>query len=216
MKKRDYTVLKYITIIILLIFFTALTLCLQTEITYLLQPKNTVFSVLNKGEWLTSIIIIIYLILLDRMIFNEEKHEFSFLHKISSKLLICIIVLIVGFWCVNQTYVTNERLIVKSTLNWTGSTYTYEDVIGVETGFDKHSEFYYYVTLVDGTKIDMNCLAAINADRYHSDDTYLEIYDFDMRVIKSDIPKISVIDSMKYCNFDSEYYNRCEEIIMNQ
>ena len=218
MKKFFVNLIKIISFLVLPIFFTLLTAALSTILAGLFQPENTLFVVATKFTWLIFIVEIILLIFLGANFFKPSYLELKYFSLSKNKIIISTIVYIGILYLMasNQAYVTKDTILVRNSLNLTGTLFEYEDVIGVQTGFKDDGEFYYFITLINGERINFNMPSYINEDMYDDYDSYLEIYEFDKTIMKNNISKISIPSSIKFCIMDDVYRNRLEEILLNK
>lgn len=122
------------------------------------------------------------------------------------------------------TYVTEDQIIVHSPICPQGKIYSYRDVSKVEAGFGQkmvslHREqrrgtFFYRVT-VDGKRIVfMQPSVNEKIDRYE-EDTYLELEEFDQRLMQLGVDKESDETGYENCDFDKQYVDRFRRIIAN-
>lgn len=136
-----------------------------------------------------------------------------------------VIVLLLLYCAVtNVSVVTNDKIINHRIINPRGTVYSYEDVIGVDTGFYgkrelfQHSkgDFYYFIRLKDGTRIDLNRAGDVNEKTIENYDTYKEIELIDKNLMALGASKISSTDYSDYCYFDKLYKDRFIGIIENK
>lgn len=122
------------------------------------------------------------------------------------------------------TYVTEDQIIVHSPLCPQGKSYAYGDVSKVQAGFGQkavslHREqrrgtFFYMVTI--GGKRIVFMQPSVNEDisRYE-EDTYLELEEFDQRLMEHGVDKESDETGYENCDFDKQYVDRFRRIIAN-
>ncbi len=218
MKKFFILFIKIILFLVLPIFFTLLTAALSSILAGLFQPENTLFVVATKFTWLIFIIEIILLIFLGSNFFKPSYLELKYFSLSKSKIFVSTIVYIGILYLMasNQAYITKDTILVRNSLNLTGTSFNYNDVVGVQTGFKDDGEFYYFITLINGERINLNITSCVSEDMYEYYDTYLEISEFDKIIMENNIPKISIPSSIKYCYMDDVYLNRLQDILLNK
>lgn len=143
--------------------------------------------------------------------------------KVIVVLAICVIV----YCCLtSSTYVTESKIICHTPLHPAGITYAYEDVAHVKTGFGhkyfaileykKKGGFYYIVTMEDGRKVTFS-QPNVNEDiERYMDDSYLELEEFDRRLMEYGIEKESDERDWEACDMDQQYVDRFLRIIRNE
>lgn len=132
----------------------------------------------------------------------------------------------VMYFCLTNTvYVTEQSIVVHSPFNPLGTEYRYEDVEKIETGFGKKSFAvldykkkgnFYYTLEIDGKKVIFtgpNTSAQV--ERYE-ENTYLELEEFDRKLVDLGIEKESSEKYYDYCALDGEYVDRFLRIINNK
>lgn len=122
------------------------------------------------------------------------------------------------------TYVTEDSIILHTPLHPLGQTYSYEDVTLVETGFGDKSfslfefqrkgNFYYKIWI--GNKKVVFSVPSVNGDiKRYENDSYLELEEFDERIVKTGMKKESSDANAAACDLDPEYVERFLRIIKN-
>jgi len=195
------------------------------------QSPNTIFWVSNGSFQLIFILellfIIIWSVVLSRMykIQFMTEHVYSKIMEIMKKyktLSVLGVIILMYAVVIDTTYMTSESIAVKRVFAPFGKTYSYSDIIGVNTGMygskqsffvDESGSFYYEIVLNDGTKIDLSEFSGANAKEC---DVYVLIEEFDEEIMKNNISKVSSVDSLAYCDFDKQHKERIEKIIMNK
>lgn len=140
------------------------------------------------------------------------KHYISFI-------FINIILFSIGFF--NTTTISKNYLTQYSLFHPTGKSYRYDEIVKVETGYYgqifsiryETGEFYYHITMKDGTKIKLEDTQTI---KEFEEDSYSEIELFDKDVMKYKPEKISNTKNSKYSLLDQEYIDRFNRIINNK
>nr|MDE6567520.1 V-type ATPase subunit a family protein [Lachnospiraceae bacterium] len=122
------------------------------------------------------------------------------------------------------TYVTEDQIIIHSPICPQGKSYSYRDVSKVETGFGQktvslHREqrrgtFFYRVT-VGGKRIVFMQPSVNGKIARYEEDTYLELEEFDQRLMQFGVDKESDETGYEACDFDKEYVDRFRRIIAN-
>lgn len=122
------------------------------------------------------------------------------------------------------TYVTEDQIIVHSPICPQGRIYSYSDVSKVETGFGQktvslHREqrrgtFFYRVT-VGGKEIVFMQPSANGEIARYEEDAYLELEEFDQRLMELGVDKESDETGYEDCDFDKRYVDRFRRIIVN-
>lgn len=127
------------------------------------------------------------------------------------------------YFCVTSaTIVTKDKIICHSPMHPSGIAYDYKDVSGIHAAFgqkrfaileyQKKGNFYYEIEL--GGKKKVFYTPSVNEDvRRYEDETYLELEDFDHRLVLLGIPKQSSEKGWESCDLDREYVERFRRII---
>lgn len=207
---------------------------ISAKVETLLAPQGWLFYQLE--PWAEKLLI--YLIMIPLMFFVAIFGKIDREKKTSEKIqvlgwetfrkywyiFILVWLLIMYFTLTRVTFFTKDKIIIYTPLCPKGESYDYEDVAKVNTGFgQKTFSFldynrrgtFYYTILVDGRQIVL-CQPSVNGQitRYE-EDTYLELEEFDQRLMELGVPKES--DEMGYedCDFDLQYVERFRRIIAN-
>ena len=125
----------------------------------------------------------------------------------------------------NMTFVTADEIICYSPQNPLGERYSYEQVEKAEASFGKEGllTFDYeecgnfsYTIYMDGRK-EIFSVPNVNEDiqRYY-DDTYLELEEFDQKIVEAGAVKVSDDSCAEDCVLDQEYVDRFMRIIANK
>ena len=134
-------------------------------------------------------------------------------------------------WCalfylaiVNVTFVTPDRIVAHSTLHPAGVSYAYSDIDRVETDFgrktvavrayERKGTFSYRVIIGDKTLIFSQPSVNEDIQRYVND-SYLELEEFDGRVMASGAEKAGSAEYSDRCDMDRVYIDRFLRIIEN-
>ena len=142
------------------------------------------------------------------------------------KIPVIIIWLVAVYFCFsNINIVTENEIIVKTAFNPSGTVYEYSDVDEIETGFGtsfiacaeyKEEGSFYYKIIIDGKEIVFH-QPTTNEDieRYY-DQTYLELEEFDYKLVGLGISKTSSDKGYEDCDFDDDIVKRFLRIINNK
>ncbi len=118
----------------------------------------------------------------------------------------------------NVTSFTDDTIHHRSFYNLTGTEYLYSDVVNVEAGIyggseglrkDK-GEFYYVITLKDGTSIDLN-----NIGRERGDDSFSMIEYIDQKLMYLGVEKNSSLKNIELSSLGQHYIDRLIRILNN-
>ncbi len=159
---------------------------------------------------------------------KSEREEIEVLGWETFRKYWCFFVLIwivAAYLCLTSvTYVTEDQIIVHSPFCPQGKSYSYRDVSKVQAGFGQkmvslHREqrrgtFFYTVTI--GGKRIVFMQPSVNEEiaRYE-EDTYLELEEFDQRLMQLGVDKESDETGYEACDFDKQYVDRFRRIITN-
>lgn len=138
-----------------------------------------------------------------------------------------ILVWLACFYCciTSMTAVTEDEIIRYTPLNPMGQTYTYADVEKVEAGYGSKtaSVFYYnrkgefsYTIYLDGKKCIFYAPNVNEKIERYMEHSYLELEEFDARLMEFDIPKESSDTHSGDALLDQEYLDRFMRIIQNK
>lgn len=131
---------------------------------------------------------------------------------------------IFGIYCciTNFTVVTENKIICHSPTHPSGISYSYADVEKIVTGFGtkrfafveyhKRGNFYYQIS-IDGKDIVFQT-PSVNESIY--EDSYLELEEFDQKLVALGIAKTSSVKGEEYCDLDQRYVDRFVRIIQNK
>ena len=181
-------------------------------ITGILAPANWLFYQLNVyTEWLMIVWIVCGVLAL--ISFNTLRNQNN-----KMKLIVFLVWLIIGYVCITSvTFVTEQEIIIHTPLEPQGKVYEYKDIDRVETSFgesdktfiesDKKGNFSYTV-FINGQKV-VFCVPTPNEEivRY-SEDTYLELEEFDKALMNLGIYKEVDMNYVEYCDLEAEYVER--------
>ena len=123
------------------------------------------------------------------------------------------------------TYVTEDRIIRYTPWCPGGKSYHYQDVTEITAGFGQknisvHSYerggTFSYQIMVGGKRVIFMQPSVNGEIARYEDDTYLELEEFDQRLMAYGIPKESDESGYKKCDFDKRYVDRFRRIIANR
>lgn len=153
---------------------------------------------------------------------NDLAIIFSFLwkHKLISTCVWCVLFYLA---IVNVTFVTSDKIVCYSTLHPTGVTYQYEDITKVNACFGwkrfavkaykRKGTFSYRVYMGEKELVFSQPYANEDIERY--EDSYLELEEFDKKVMSLGILKESSEKYSDDCDFDKRYVERFLRIVRN-
>lgn len=159
--------------------------------------------------------------------FKEIKN-----YRPNIKKCVKVLILLVVLWCassylclMNTVFVTEDSIIVHSPINIKGKVYSYNEVEKVITGFgdgglalfdyQKKGNFYYKVKVDGKTLLFTGGTPSEDIQRY-TDDTYLELEEFDQKIMELGAKKESSEENYEDCFMDQEYVDRFLRIINNK
>lgn len=156
----------------------------------------------------------------------EEMYELFFVWRIFYKeRFILIAVWIFCLYCCfsSVTVVTADKIVCHSPFHPSGIVYDYGDVAQIYAGFgqkrfalleyQKKGNFYYQIELDGKKKVFYTPSVNEDIERY-SDETYLELEEFDRRLSSLGVPKQSSEKGWEACDLDPEYVERFRRIIL--
>ncbi len=124
----------------------------------------------------------------------------------------------------NITVVTGSEIIVKTPFNPAGKVYEYIDVESIETGFgnktfacadyEEEGSFYYKITL-DGKEVVFSVPTPNDKISKYNDNSYLELEEFDAKLIELGVSKKSSDKGYDKCDYDEDIVARFLRIINN-
>lgn len=155
----------------------------------------------------------------------EDMYDLFFVWRRLGKGRLVLIALwaVCMYFCVTSaTIVTKDKIICHSPMHPSGIVYNYKDVSKIHAAFgqkrfaileyQKKGNFYYEIEL--GGKKKVFYTPSVNEDvRRYEDETYLELEDFDHRLVLLGIPKESSEKGWEACDLDREYVERFRRII---
>lgn len=125
----------------------------------------------------------------------------------------------------SATYIMEDQIIVRTPFQPQGKCYSYEDVTRVKAGFgkkiwslveyQKKGNFFYQITL-DGRQIILHQPTVNEQIARYEEDTYLELEEFDQRLMQLGIRKESDETGYQDCDLDKQFVDRFRRIIANR
>lgn len=124
-----------------------------------------------------------------------------------------------------MTFFTEDEMVYYSPIHPMGITYSYSDVEKITTGFGnsnftlaghKKKGHFYYQLEVDGKTISLSQPYTNGAIERYTEDTYLELEEFDQRMMALGIPKEGDITGYQNVRMDQVYVDRFIRIIENK
>lgn len=155
----------------------------------------------------------------------EDMYDLYFFWKhLPRGKFVLIVLWIISLYCCfsSVTVVTKDKIICRSPFHPSGITHDYEDITQIYTAFGqknlafseykKKGNFYYQIEL-DGKKIVFDVPSVNENIKRYTDDTYLELEEFDQKLVALGIPKQADETGWEDCDLDSQYVNRFRRII---
>lgn len=156
---------------------------------------------------------------------TEENEETLFIwNRLGKWRILAVLVWVIGAYCCffDITFVTEDKIIVHTPLNPKGTEYQYSDVETIKTGFgDKtfsiytHNEkgSFFYIIKLHGKEVVFSAPTPNTAIERYSEDSYLELEDFDNALVELGIEKESSRKGYQHCYYEKEYVDRFLRII---
>lgn len=171
---------------------------------------------------ITSVALLFSIAYLIKEFFKKENRRIK--NRLITFCVAFLFCILGGYFAfVNNTYVTENSIVVCTAFNPMGTAYDIEDIEKIETGFGserftffeykKRGAFYYKIHL-DGKEIIFHQPSANDIERYN--DTYLELEEFDEKLMNLGIEKTSSNEFSEYCDYDQKYVDRFLRIINNK
>lgn len=155
----------------------------------------------------------------------EDMYDLFFVWRRLGKGRLVLIVLWAAcmYCCITSaTVVTKDKIICHSPIHPSGTVYDYKDVTEIHAAFgqkrfavleyQKKGNFYYDIELDGKMKVFYTPSVNESIERY-TDETYLELEDFDQKLMALGIHKQSSEKGWEACDLDREYVERFLRII---
>lgn len=141
------------------------------------------------------------------------------------RLAVVIVTVLLLYGCATNVYiVTEDAIICCSPFQPKGVSYGYDEVEQIEAGFgrkrftlleyQKKGTFYYKITL--GGKNYVFSVPSVNEKIERYEDSYLELEEFDQKLVSLDVPKSGNKDGWEACDLDEVYVDRFVRITENK
>lgn len=203
---------------VIVILFTLFLVAIIIKIisTLLYEPMDYLFyQVGDTTMWIVLGVEIIIIFLVMEIIAKISKNNawnmgiIKFIKKYR-KYFIIVVIVALYVAVTNITYVTENEIIYHSWRYPKGITYSYSDVKEINTGFKK-GNFYYKVNFGDGWISFDTTTPNEKIEKYT--DTYAELNEFDIELMKYKPKKISSHENEEYCDLDKKYIGLFDMII---
>ncbi|MBO5851140.1 MAG: hypothetical protein J6R29_02270 [Clostridia bacterium] len=158
----------------------------------------------------------------------EQNNELVYLwNRLGKFKILLILAYIILLYCaitsVNVVY--EDKIVLKTFYNPVGKTYSYLDVTEIETGFgtsnfscsQKNEKGTFYYTIKFGNKkVDFTSTTPNSAIERYQTESYLELEEFDKKLVDIGVKKTSSEECSKFCDFDKSIVERFLQIIRNK
>lgn len=115
----------------------------------------------------------------------------------------------------NFTSVNESGLRIHSPFNPLGKSYDFNQIEAVKTGFEEKNGAFYYKIKIDGKEATFSTPTVNGKLERYENESYLELEDFDQRLMDLGIKKESSEENSKKSKLDQKYINRFLKIIRN-
>lgn len=219
-------------LIISVIFVIALFVLLSIILEHLMAPKDYLFfetSMIPTKLMIYAIVILFITVvgvILKKFKINKSENLDIYIDLWKRFKGIWIVLFAVILYCffTSVTFVTENKIIYRDPFHPFGVSYDYGDVTKIETGFgNKNFSFveykrkgqFYYSIYVDNKKITFSTPSVNEKIEKYENDSYLELEEFDNRLMKYNIEKITNDEYASACDLDKQYCDRFIRIINN-
>jgi len=156
--------------------------------------------------------------------FHGDLKELWKSHRSGCIAFLLTIVCYICYFMTSVTFVTPDTITSRTLLNPMGTTYKHEEIEKIETGFgandggffapeyQKLGNFYYKV-YVGGREIVFHVPSTNSDIERYTEDTYLELEEFDQKLVTLGIPKEGNPAGSGLCDYDDYYVDRFLRII---
>lgn len=158
----------------------------------------------------------------------EEMNDLLYIwNRLGKWRSMAILIWIIGLYCsmTSVTFVTENSIIYHSPLHPVGIKYEYSDVDEVVTGFGdkaltlneykKKGNFFYQIE-ANGKKIVFHAPTVNSEIKRYANDTYLELEDFDKKLVGLGVSKKADPYGYENCDLDKQYVERFLRIIKSK
>ena len=186
-------------------------------------PENYLFYESQKfPEWLYVVPPVIFASLVVE--FHGDPKKLWKSHKGGCIAFVIAVVFYILYSLTSVAYVTPDTVTSRNLLNPMGTTYQLSEVEKVETGFGandggfftleyKELGSFYYKVYVDGKEIVFHSTIPNNDIERYMEDSYLELEEFDQKLVSFGIPKDGDPAGSGLCDYDQYYVDRFLRII---
>ncbi len=219
-------------LIISIIVFIFLWVLLTTGIEHFFAPQDYLFfetAIIPSKLMIFAIVMLLitFMGIILKKFKIKKSEDLDVYIKIWKKckwILIILFIIVAYCFITSVTFVTEDKIIYRDPLHPFGLSYSYDDVIKIEAGFGrKNFSFidyerkggFYYRIYVDNKKITFSVPSTNEKIEKYNNDTYLELEEFDKKLMKNNIKKISDDKYAYACDLDKEYCDRFIRIINN-
>lgn len=215
--KREWMI--FPVFIIFILVYGLLTIGSEKLISFLFLPKNWLFF--ERGS--TFNIILVYVIIIPAIFLLSEllaivKKEEGFLHKVKKKHKIFAFVfwmLAIYFIGINFTSVSDDQIRFHSPLKPLGKPYKFNQIESIKAAFEDKDGDFYYTVIVDGKEAKFSTPTVNDEIERYMEDTYLELEDFDQKLINLGVKKESSEENVEKNYLDKKYVDRFLRIVKN-
>lgn len=222
--KKWYALPFAIVCVIIQLFLFAM---MQHLILTKIAPDDVIFVEMPRlMGYLFMLINVAFLAFIGEVIHRKFKKVKSF----APRFIFCgVVVYVLSMYIIMTSVVavTDSHIIFYSPWHINGTYYTYGDVQKVSAtivgDFDfarlpyTAGDFRYRITMKDGNTTTFNQPAVSSLyEAYRSDDTYLELEEFDKKLVSQGVEKHGDLKNIEKVTFDKRYQERFRRIIENR
>lgn len=238
-KKNHQNLWLFPVIILAVVLGLAAVMVLFSTTERLLAPEGFLFyehhPIVGKFlVWLVMIPVILLILLITAMLTKksrkemEQRSDLLFLWNVLGKFkwVAILVWLIAVYGCITSvTFVTKDTVVYHSPMKPLGIVYNYSDIEKINTGFGdssfafleyKKKGSFYYQLEVDGKTIVFHQPTTNEEIERYTEDTYLELEEFDQRLVNLEIPKFGDSKGHENCYLDEWYIDRFVRITENK
>lgn len=216
--KRLFWVLSFIVALIFIYFAMVLFTLIQEK---MFLPQDYILWSYNYPISRLSFIFLYYFI----FVFFVKKSDIMKCLKRNKKWFYPIFtfanLLLIYALLFNVSVIKNNTIINHTFLSPQGKIYDYSDLVSIDTGvYEKRrfnplvhtrGDFYYLITLKDGTAIDLNDIGGTKNNK----DVYEALEEIDKNLVNMRINKTSKIETFEYYDKNLIYADRVKNILTN-
>lgn len=213
--------------IIFILVYGLLTIGSEKLISFLFLPKNWLFF--ERGSTFNSILVYVIIIpaifLLSELLAIVKKEE-GFLNKLKKKhknklkkkhkiFAFVFWMLAIYFIGINFTSVSDDQIRFHSPLKPLGKPYKFNQIESIKAAFEDKDGDFYYTVIVDGKEAKFSTPTVNDEIERYMEDTYLELEDFDQKLMNLGIKKESSEENIEKNYLDKKYIDRFLRIVKN-